>query len=85
MANKKLYKISIGEMFLRLTKLQANNEQVEKVRVEMIKDWKDVNKVLYFQNQSYIPEIIYIKLISRHHNNPLIGYFQIEKTQELIA
>lgn len=46
-------------MSLRPTKLQANNKQVEKVRVEMIKDWKDVNKVLYFQDQSYISEIIY--------------------------
>ena len=32
-----------------------------------------------------MPEIIKTKLISRHHDNPLAGYFGIDKTQELIA
>ena len=32
-----------------------------------------------------MPEIIWTKLISRHHNNLLAGHFYIEKTHELVA
>ena len=32
-----------------------------------------------------MPESIWMKLISRHHNNPLVVHFGIEKTCELLA
>ncbi len=32
-----------------------------------------------------MPEIVRIELISRHHDDPLAGYFRINKTQDLIA
>ena len=38
-----------------------------------------------FQSLSYVPKVIRLKLISRHHDNPLPGHFGIEKTRELIA
>ena len=41
--------------------------------------------MLHHQGLPYIPEIIRIELISRHHNDPLAGHFGIEKTRELIA
>ena len=41
--------------------------------------------MLYHQGLSYVPEIIRIELISRHHNDPLAGHFGIEKIRELIA
>ncbi len=32
-----------------------------------------------------MPEIVKTKLISRHHDDPLVNHFRIDKTQELIA
>lgn len=33
----------------------------------------------------YIPRILRKKLISRHHNKLIVGYFRIEKAEELVA
>lgn len=33
----------------------------------------------------YLPEIIRTKLIKKHHDNPLAGYFGFKKTWELVA
>ena len=41
--------------------------------------------MLHHQGLPYVPEIIRIELISRHHNDPLTGYFGIEKTRKLIT
>ena len=41
--------------------------------------------MLHHQGLSYVPEIIRTELISRHHDNPLSGYFGIEKTRKLVA
>ncbi len=41
--------------------------------------------MLYYQGLSYVPKVIRSELISRHHDDPLVGYFGIEKTRELIA
>ncbi len=46
---------------------------------------KNADRVLYYQGLPYMPEIVRTKLISRYHNNPLAGYFGINKTRELIA
>lgn len=51
----------------------------------MIEDQKDIDKVLHFQNLSYISEIIYKKLINQYYNNLLFDYFRINKTQELVT
>ena len=40
---------------------------------------------MHHQGLPYILKIIRIELISRHHDNPLTGYFGIEKTRELVA
>ena len=32
-----------------------------------------------------MPEIIQTKFITRHHNNPLVVHFDINKTRELIS
>ena len=47
--------------------------------------WKNINKILYFQDLSYIFKIIYTELINRYHNNPLAGHFRFKKTKELVA
>ena len=43
-------KISIGGMSLRLTELQANNQQAKEIRAEVSieEDWKDDKEVLHF-------------------------------------
>ena len=41
--------------------------------------------MLYYQGLSYVPEIIWTELISRHHNNLLADHFGIEKIRKLVA
>ena len=74
-------------MKLRLQELQDEDKQAWKLRAEQpVKDnWEDIDGVLYHQGLSYVPEIIWTELISRHHNNPLAGYFGIKKICKLVA
>ena len=60
---------------------------MRKLRVEQpVKDnWEDIDDVLHHQGLPYVPEIIQTELISKHHNNPLVGYFGIEKIRKLVA
>ena len=74
------YQASIGGMRLRLVELQAENGQVQKIRAEKLSGyWEDFDGILYHQGLPYVPKIIKIELISRHHDNSLAGYFGIEK------
>ena len=52
---------------------------------QLVKDWQDIDGVLHYQGLPYVPKIIRMELISRHHDNPLAGYFEIEKTRELFS
>ena len=53
---------------------------------EELKDgWEEFNGVLHHQGLPFVPEVIWIELISRHHNDPLAGHFSIDKTRELIG
>ena len=75
-------------MRLRLYKLQAKDEQTQKLSANQQLDqqgWKDIDGVLHHQNLPYVPEIIRTKLISKHHNNPLAGHFGIKKTRKLVV
>ena len=72
-------------MRLRLVELQESNEEAQKIRVEGLDGYKDVNGVLHYQGLPFVPEIIQTELISRHHNDPLTGHFGIDKTRELIG
>ena len=74
-------------MRLRLQELQNKDDQAWKVRTEQPgkADWQDVKSVLHHQGLLYIPEIIRMELISRHHNDPLASHFGIEKIRELVA
>ena len=85
-ANKGPYNVIIGAMRLRLPDLQSNNNQVRKMRAaDFPKRWEDIKRVLQYGGLPYIPEIIWSKLISWHHDDPLAGYFGIDKTRELIT
>ena len=80
------YKASIRGIRLRLVELQAEDGQVRKIRAEKLDgNWEDSNRILHHQGLLYVPKIIRIELISRHHNDPLVSHFGIEKTQKLVA
>ena len=73
-------------MRLRLPELQSSDNQVKKLRaVELLEGWEDIEGVLQYGDLFYIPKIIWLKLISQHHDNFLGSHFEIDKTWELIA
>lgn len=73
-------------MKMRLSEIQDDNKKTKKLRLERpSKDRENIKEVFYYQDLLYVPKVICSKLISRYYNNPLVGPFQIEKTQELIA
>ena len=77
---------SIGDMNLRLPKLQDNNKEAKMLRTGgLLKGWKDVKEVLQYQKLPYVPEIIRSEVINRHHNDLLSGHFGINKTKELVS
>ena len=80
------YNISIGAMRLSLPDLQSNDNQAKKLRAtELLEGWEDIEGVLQYEGLSYIPEIIWLELISWHYEDPQAGHFGIDKTQKLIA
>ena len=53
---------------------------------QLIKDnLQNIDSILHYRGLPYVLEIIWTELISKHHNNPLAGYFSIKKTYKLIA
>ena len=73
-------------MRLRLSELQDNDEEAKALRVaDLPKDWEDVKGVLQYQVLPYVPDIIRYEIISCHHNDPLAGHFEINKTRKLIG
>ncbi len=59
----------------------------ERIREQGLKDgWdEDADRVLQHQGLPYVLVVIGTELISRHHDDPLAGYFGINNTRELIA
>ena len=73
-------------MGLRLQKLQETDSEAQKIRAtELQEGWEEVDRVLHHQGLPYVPEIIRSEVISRHHNDPLVGHFGIDKTRELVG
>ncbi len=71
---------------MRLLELQVNNTEAMKLGSKGLSEsWEDIKQVLYYQGHLYVPKVIRSELISRHHDDPLVGHFGIEKTCELIA
>ena len=81
------YIANIGGMRLRLFKLQENVKEAKLFRgsVGLSEDWEDVEEVLQYRGLPYIPEIICSEVISYHHDDLLIGHFDIDKIKELIG
>ncbi len=71
---------------MRLPELQAEDQEAWRIREQGLKKgWEEIKEVLYHQGLLYVPEIVRTELISRHHDDPLAGYFGIDKIRELIA
>ncbi len=86
LVDKGPYILSIGGMRMRLSELQDDDKNAKKLSSEGLPEgWENIEQVLYYQGLPYIPKVICSKLISRHHNDPLAGHFDIKKTRELIA
>ena len=81
-----LYQVSIGAMRLRLSELQESDNEARKIRVKGLKsDYEKVDGVLHYQGLPFVPEAIQTEFISRYHDDPLAGYFGIDKTRELVG
>ena len=66
---------------MRLPELQNDNKEAKKLSLEGLSErWKDIEQVLHFEGLLYVPKVIRLELISRHHNNLFAGYFGIKKT-----
>ncbi len=71
---------------MRLPELQDDDKKAIKLRSEELPEgWEDIEQMLHYQGLLYVPKVICSELISRHHNNPLVGHFGIERTCKLIA
>ena len=40
---------------------------------------------MYYQGLPFVPKTIWIKILSRQHNYPLLGYFGIDKNKDLVG
>ena len=73
-------------MKIRLFELQNDDKEAKKLRSEgLLEGWEDIKQVLRYQGFPYVPKVICSELISRYHDDPLAGHFDIEKTRKLIA
>ena len=72
-------------MRLRLAELQESDKEAQKIRVEGLDGYEDVDGVLHHQELPFVPKIIRTELISRYYDDLLAGHFGIDKTKELIS
>ena len=85
LADENPYKASIGGMRLRLSELQESDEEAQRIRAEGLNGYKELDGVLYHQRLPFVPEAIQTEIINRHHNDPLVGHFGIDKTKDLFG
>lgn len=71
------YWITVRSLKLRLSKLQAENQkELENQKIRSKKRLEDADGVIYWENVIYVPKTIKIKVISRYHDDLLIGHFE---------
>ncbi len=87
LAHKGPYTANIRAMRMRLSELEDDNKKAKKkLRSKGLpKVWEDLKEVFHYEDLLFVPKVICLELISKHHNNLLAGYFDIEKTREMIA
>ncbi len=66
---------------MRLLEFQDNNKEAKKLSLErLLEDCKNIDKVLHYQNLSYILKVICLELISKYHDNLLKSHSSMEKS-----
>ena len=86
LGDEDLYRVNISAMRLRLSELQESDNETRKIRAEGLKDdYAEVDGVLHHQGLLFVPDAIQTELISRYHDDPLAGYFSIDKTKDLVG
>ncbi len=71
---------------MTLPELQDDDKEAMKLRSKGLpKGWEDIEQVLHYQGLPDVSKVICSELIIRDHDDPLAGYFGIEKTRKLIA
>lgn len=74
-------------MRLQLPELQQSDKETQRIKAarRLQKGWENIDRVLYHQSLAFVLEIICLELINWYHDDPLAGYFGIDKTRELIT
>ena len=85
LVNKGSYTVSIGRMRLWLAELQELDEEAQRIRAEGLNGYKELDGVLYQQRLPFVPKTIWTIIISRHHDDHLIGHFGINETKDLVG
>ncbi len=68
-------------MRMWLSKLQDNNKEAQKLRSDgLLEGLEVIEEVLHYQGLPYVPKVISLELINRHHNDFLENYIGIKKT-----
>lgn len=71
-------------MSLRLLALQKSDKKAQKIRMEGLNGYKDIDRMFYYQRLPIVSEIIWTELISQYYDNPLVSHFGINKLKDLI-
>lgn len=82
--NKDHFKASISKMSFIMQEFQENDRKPQNLK-QYPKDYKDVDRVLHYQDLSFVSEFIKSKIMSCHHNDLLSGHIDIAKTRGLKA
>lgn len=53
--------------------------------MEGLNGYENIDRMLYHKGLLFVSEINQTELISRYYNNSLGGFFDIDKTRELIS
>ena len=72
-------------MRLKLQELHKAPSKVQELKQQKANGYKKIDDIFHYQSLLFIPKAILTKMISRHYNNPLVGYFGIKNTCKLLA
>ena len=72
-------------MRLQLAELQESDKEAWRIRTEGLNGYKKLDRVLYYQGLLFVPEVIWTKIIRRHHDDPLARYFGLDKIKDLVG
>ena len=83
LANESLYQASIDSMRFRLQELQETNFEAQELQSK--EGYEKVKEIAHHWGLFFVPEAIWIKLISHHYNDLLASHFGTKKTCKLLA